>query len=96
MLKEITIPDGYTGTISEENGIILDINNNFAEIESMIMSLPDNQISFEKHIADSENYTIELFFSDNKSHVKLEIDNDNITLVFGDKIVKLDQHGNII
>jgi hypothetical protein len=95
-LKEITIPDDYTGTISQENSIIVDINNNFAELEEMILSIPDEQMTFTTHIADSESYSIDIYFSENKNHVRLEVADGIISLDFGNNIVKMDADGNII
>jgi len=95
MLKEITVPDGYTGTISEENSIVSQINDNFFEIEKMILDLPDDQIVFQDHITDFEQYQIDVYFSDNKKSFKLIVDDNNIVLQFKDKEIRLDSDGNI-
>ncbi len=96
MLKEITIPDNYTGKLHEENQIVADINNALIEIENKIQNIPDEQMIFEKHITDFENYEISAYFSENKKSVVIGIDNDIISLKFGDTIIRLDADGNII
>ena len=96
MLKEITIPDDYNGSISQENHIVSQINNALAEIERQIQDIPDEKMVFEKHITDFENYTISVYFSENKKSANITIDDEKIVIQIGDKIVKVDSDGNIV
>lgn len=95
MLKEITIPDDYRGTISQENSIIRQINDALLEIEKQINSIPDEQMVFEKHITDFENYEVSVFFSNNKKSANITIDDDYIVIKIGDNTIRVDSDGNI-
>lgn len=96
MLKEIIVPSEYTGKISEENSIIGVINENFAYLESILQSLSDESMIFEKHIVDFENYEMSLYFSENKKRADISVLNDIITIKIGDNEVKIDSDGNLI
>lgn len=96
MLNEITLPDGYTGALAEENEILYKINENFFKIENMIQNIPDAQMSFDKHIADFEEYEIDLYFSGNKKIAHLTIEDDVITIKINNNTIKIDSDGNVI
>ncbi len=96
MPKEITLPDGYSGTLSEENAIVGTINENIVYLEGLIQSLSDGSMTFEEHIVDAENYEISLYFSENKNSATLSISDDIITIKVGDKETKIDADGNLI
>ena len=95
-MKEITIPSNYTGTIYQENEIIKVINENFLELEDFIQNLPDKTLEFDKHIADFEEYSIELYFSDNKKNAVIEIDGSFLKVTIGNNTTKIDFNGNVI
>jgi hypothetical protein len=96
MPKEITIPDDYIGTLAQENDIIKQINEALVDIEQKIYSIPDEQMVFEKHITDFENYVIDIYFGNNKKHANIEINDDFIVLKINDVIIKVDEDGNIV
>ena len=95
-MKEITLPSGYTGTLAEENAIIGDINENFFEIEKLIQSLPDTQMNFDSHIADFEEYSIDVYFSTNKKVANITVQDDAIIVSINNIEIKIDTDGNII
>jgi hypothetical protein len=96
MPKEIIIPDDYIGTISQENDIINQINEALLDIEKKIYSIPDEQMVFEKHITDFENYVIDAYFSNNKKHANITIDDNFIVIKINDNEIRVDQDGNIV
>ncbi len=95
-MKEITLPSDYTGTLAEENNVIGIINENFLEIESMIQSLPDTQMKFDSHIADFEEYSIDVYFATNKKVANITINDNEIIVIVNDIEIKIDSDGNII
>jgi aspartokinase len=96
VLKEITLPSNYTGTISQENEIITQINNSLVEIEEMIQGIPDEQMSFDSYITDFEKYEMDIYFSDNKNKATISIEEDIISVSIAGNVVRLDADGNII
>ena len=96
MPQEITIPDGYTGTISQENAIIQAINKMIMDLESRIQSLPDKVMVFDRHIADFEEYSMDIYFSENKKKANISIVEDIITVSINEVTIKIDADGNII
>ena len=96
MQREITLPDGYTGQISEENAIIDQINSNFATVEDMINHLPDKQLSFDTHVADFEEYSLDVFFGNNKKQATITIDDNEIVVSVGETVIRIDSDGNIV
>jgi len=96
MPNEIIIPENYTGTIAEENNIVLQINNALFELEKKIQNIPDEQMVFEKHITDFENYKISVYFSNNKRHATISIEDSFIEIAIGQNIIKVDSDGNIV
>lgn len=95
-MKEIILPDDYTGKLEQENKIIENINSNFSEIEESINLLPDKSTQFEKYVVDFEDYEIDLYFSENKTKATLSIKNENIFIKINDKTIEIDADGNII
>ncbi len=95
-MKEITLPSDYTGTLAEENDVIGIINENFLEVESMIQSLPDTQMNFDSHIADFEEYSVDIYFATNKKVANITIKDDEIIIVINNIEIKIDSDGNII
>jgi len=96
MLKEITLPSGYTGTLEQENDIIGDINKNFIEVEKNIQSLSDDVMFFDTHIIDFEEYEIDLYFSDNKTKANIVVDDEFLVVTIGDNQVRIDRDGNVV
>ena len=96
MLKEITAPSSYTGTIEEENSILEGINNNFMELEKDISDLSQESSVFEKHIVDFEQYEIDVYFETNLKKATIAVTDNNIEIRIGDNIVRIDADGNVV
>ena len=96
MQNEITIPDNYTGTLDQENNIVMQINNALFDLSEQINNIPDEKMVFEKHITDFENYKISAYFSNNKKHAEITIEDSYIQIKIDDNIVKVDLDGNVI
>lgn len=96
MLKEITLPSGYTGTLEQENDVIGAINHNFIEIEKKIDALPDKTMFFDSHIIDFEEYEMDIYFSDNKTKANIRIDDDYLVVSIGENEVRIDRDGNVV
>ena len=96
MLKEITLPDGYSGTLSQENQVISQINEALREIDYKMSNIPDDAMSFNEYIADFEKYDIDVFFSDNKKKATISIENDFITIKINGNTIMVDSDGNVV
>jgi len=96
MLSEITLPDDYTGTLSQENRIIQKINDNFAAIEEQITGLNSSVLSIEEHIIDFEGYQIDVYFSESKTHARITAINDHIIVDIAGKTIRIDSDGNVV
>lgn len=96
MLNEITLPVNYTGTLEQENDIIGEINKNFIELEKKILDKTSEQMNFEQHIIDFEEYELDLYFSDNKSKVNIVLDNNHIVLNIAGKTIRIDENGDVV
>ena len=95
MLSEITLPDDYTGTLSQENKIIGDINDNFSLIEKEILGLNDSALRFENHIIDFEEYQIDVYFGEEKAKASISIIDGKIQIKIADKTITVDSDGNV-
>ncbi len=96
MLKEITLPDDYTGTIDQENDVIGLINTNFIEIEKKIEEIGEENMQFVEHIVDFEEYEIDLYYSDNKKKFSIVLDDDIIVVKVADNEIRIDSDGNLV
>jgi len=96
MLNEIILPDDYTGTITQENAIIGDINENFTELEKQISELNSTSVEFEDHIVDFEDYEIDLYFGNNKKKATISVQNEIIEVKVNGITIKIDSDGNVI
>jgi len=96
MLKEIIIPDDYTGSLEQENDIIGLINMNFIELEKKISDIDEEKMQFSDHIIDFDEYEIDLYYSDNKNKVTVVLDNDILVIKIAEKEIRIDADGNII
>ncbi len=96
MLKEITAPSNYTGELQEENLILEAIQYNFSELEEQISQMPREDMMFEKHIIDFEQYEMDVYFEDNLKKAKIVISDSVIEVKIGSNIVRIDIDGNVI
>jgi gamma-glutamylcyclotransferase (GGCT)/AIG2-like uncharacterized protein YtfP len=96
MLEEITIPEEYTGTLEQENDIVGTINRNFAQIEKKIDEIGEEQMQFVDHIVDFDEYTIDLYYSDNKNKASIVLDDDILIVEIAGKEIRIDSDGNIV
>ena len=96
MLEEITVPSNYSGTIGEENSILESIQKNFTELADKIDLLPSDVMQFETHVIDFEQYEIDVYFEDNLKKARIVINDSNIEIRIGDKIVKVSSDGDVV
>lgn len=96
MLNEIIIPDDYTGTIDQENGIIGKVNENFTLLEEQISNLNQDTLSFETHVVDFEEYEIDVYFSENKKKATIVVQDSKIEVTINGITTKIDSDGNVV
>ena len=96
MLNEITLPTSYTGSLTQENTIISEINENFTNIQKYIESIDRNKIEFHDHIVDFEEYEIDLYYSDNKNKATIVLDDDIIVVRVAGEEIRINSNGIVV
>ena len=95
MLKEITLPEDYTGTLEQENSVVEDINENFASVERMLEEKSES-MNMENYVADFEEYSIDIYFANNKKKAEISVENEVITVTINEVEIRIDADGNIV
>jgi len=95
MPNNIVVRDDYNGSIVHENEIISQINNRFRELDNIVTNNP-RVGSMGKYILDSEFFSIELYFAENKKKAVLTIDEEIISIFVNGKETKIDSNGDVL
>lgn len=84
-----------TGTIEGDNRVIGELNESILEL-ARSLDEKTSELSTTSYIKDFENFTIDLYFSNNKKKASVSVENEEIVLSFEEKTIRIDSHGNII
>jgi hypothetical protein len=93
-MQSVILPEDYNYSISHENKILEQINNNFTELAESIETLPN--VVQTDYIADFESFSMDLYFSENTKKINISIFGDIITLSAGKNKIRVDSDGNVI